>query len=392
MSSGAPLAWAAARTLISPAIARREQVGFAIGPEPREAGVGQAWLATGGGLGDGQGGRAATDLARAEVGQRRPAGPGGRVREAARDDGRSRSTTSMSDPPMYEATALIPIRASVLRRPASNADARPATASDGLSVSAPRVPASSAASSMASRGWTAVAPTARVMAIAWTSRMSTALTARSVRPRRPAEVSAVWTAPVARIDGIGRRSSDQAASVRTSSCGAAARRGHGLGGEPIQRPGQAVGARLRVPGRIERADGRRPAAGSHRVEQAVEVDHDRPRQPDRPGAARWAAEQRRPTAELDPEVHDDPFAFGVDGRVRDLGERLAEMVRHRPVEAAAARRRRVVAHAPQRLVAFERHRLDVEPGALGVESGEVAQDVVGGGAAGPTGATSTRSS
>ena len=70
---------------------------------------------------------------------------------------------------------------------------------------------------MASRGWTAVAPTARVMAIAWTSRMSTALTARSVRPRRPAAVSAVWTAPVARIDGIGRRSSDQAASVRTRS-------------------------------------------------------------------------------------------------------------------------------------------------------------------------------
>ena len=67
--------------------ARREQVGFAVGPEPGEAGVGQAWLATGGGLGDGQGGRAAADLARAEVGQRRPAGPGRRVREAARDDG-----------------------------------------------------------------------------------------------------------------------------------------------------------------------------------------------------------------------------------------------------------------------------------------------------------------
>ena len=41
--------------------------------------------------------------------------------------------------------------------------------------------------------------------------------------------------------------------------------------------------------------------------------------------------------------------------------------------AAAAGRRRVVAHAPQRLVAFERHRLDVEPGTLGVEPGEVAQ-------------------
>ena len=41
--------------------------------------------------------------------------------------------------------------------------------------------------------------------------------------------------------------------------------------------------------------------------------------------------------------------------------------------AAAAGRRRVVAHAPERLVALERHRPDVEAGALGVEAGEVAQ-------------------
>ena len=219
--------------------------------------------------------------------------------------------------------------------------------------------------------------------MAWTSRMSTALTARSVRPRRPAAVSAVWTAPVARIDGIGRRSSDQAASVRTRSWAPRRDAAHGLGRETVQRRGQAVGARLRIPGRIERADGRPAAAGSHRVEQPVEVDHDRPRQPDRPRAARWTAEERRPPAELDPKVHHDPFAFGIDGRVRHLGERLAEMVGDRPVEPAAAGRRRVVAHAPQRLVAFERHRLDVEPGTLGVESGEVAQDVVGRGARGP---------
>ena len=37
----------------------------------------------------------------------------------------SRSMTSMSAPPMYEATALMPIRARVLRRPASKADTRP---------------------------------------------------------------------------------------------------------------------------------------------------------------------------------------------------------------------------------------------------------------------------
>ena len=117
---------------------------------------------------------------------------------------------------MYDATALMPIRARVLRRPASNAATRPSTVSAGVIASAPRVPASSAASSIARRGWTAVAPTARTMAIAWTSRMSDALTATSVRPRRPASVRAVCTAPVARIEGTGSRSIDQAASLTTT--------------------------------------------------------------------------------------------------------------------------------------------------------------------------------
>ena len=362
---------------------RREQVGFAIGPEPREAWVGQARLATGARARGWPGAAARRRIWRAprSASVVRPGQAAAFGKQRATTD-RSRSTTSMSDPPMYEATALIPIRASVLRRPASNAAASPATASDGLTVSAPRVPASSAASSRASRGWTAVAPTARAMAMAWTSRMSTALTARSVRPRRPAAVSAVWTAPVARIDGIGRRSSDQAASVRTRSW---APRRDAVTASAASRSsarGKTVRARLRIPGRIERAHGRPAAAGSHRVEQPVEVDHDRPGQADRPWAARWTAEERRSPAELDPKVHHDPFAFGIDGRVRHLGERLAEMVGDRPVEPAATGRRRVVAHAPQRLVAFERHRLDVEPGTLGVKAGEIAQDMVGRGAGG----------
>ena len=95
------------------------------------------------------------------------------------------------------------------------------------------------------------------------------------------------------------------------------------------------------------------------------------------GRTREPAEQCRAAAQLDPQVHHDAFAFGVDGGVGDLGECLTQVVGDRPVEAAAAGRRRVVAHAPQRLVAFERHRLDVEPCAFGIEAGEVAQDVVG---------------
>ena len=149
------------------------------------------------------------------------------------------------------------------------------------------------------------------------------------------------------------------------------RRRTAVGGEPLEgglEAGRAVGRR---PRRVEPPDPL--AAVAQRVEQAVEVGDDRPVEAQRPRAARRAAEQRRPPAELDPQVHHDPLALGVDRRVRDLGERLAEVVGDRPVEAAAAGRRRVVAHAPERLVALERHRLDVEPGALGVEAGEVAQ-------------------
>ena len=58
-------------------------------------------------------------------------------------------------------------------------------AAAGLTASAPRVPASSAASSRASRGWAAVAPTARTIAIEWTSRMSAASTTMSVAAAQP---------------------------------------------------------------------------------------------------------------------------------------------------------------------------------------------------------------
>ena len=171
--------------------------------------------------------------------------------------------------------------------------------------------------------------------------------------------------PVDRPGGVG-----QDEEVR-----AAPRGGHGVAGQPIEGGLEASGPVRRIPGRVERPD--RGPTCPDRVEQPVQVDDDRALEAHGPRRARQPAEQRRPPAELDPEVHDDPLALRVDRRVRDLGERLAEVVGDRPVEAAATGRRRVVAHAPERLVALERHRLDVEPGALGVEAGEVAQDVVG---------------
>ena len=64
----------------------REQVRLAVGAEPGEPGVREPRLAARGGFGDRQRGVAPPDLPLGEVGQRRPAGPGGRGREAARDD------------------------------------------------------------------------------------------------------------------------------------------------------------------------------------------------------------------------------------------------------------------------------------------------------------------
>ena len=84
-------------------------------------------------------------------------------------------------------------------------------------------------------------------------------------------------------------------------------------------------------------------------------------------------EQRRPATEFHPEVHDDPLAFRIYRRIGDLRERLAEVVGDGPVEPGAAGRRGVVAHAPERLVGFERHGLDVETGAFGIEAREVTQ-------------------
>ena len=112
------------------------------------------------------------------------------------------------------------------------------------------------------------------------------------------------------------------------------------------------------------------------VEERGKARDDGPLEADRSRTARRAAEQRRSTPELDPHVHHDPLALRIDRRVGDLGECLAEVVGDRPVEPGASRSRRVVAHAPQRFVALERHRLDVESVSLRVQPGEIAHAVV----------------
>ena len=212
--------------------------------------------------------------------------------------------------------------------------------------------------------------------MAWTSRMSTALTAMSVRPRRPAAVERG-------VDGAGRqdrrdRAAGRSTTLRRSAPGASSRPGRR---RPHRRPADR-GRRRGPPGRpagSQVASSVRivPRPSATASSRPAQVDHDRSLEALGPRRPREPAEQCRAAAQLDPQVHHDALALGIDGGVGDLGECLAQVVGDRPVEAAAAGRRRVVAHAPQRLVAFEGHRLDVESRAFGVEAGEVAHDVVG---------------
>ena len=198
--------------------------------------------------------------------------------------------------------------------------------------------------------------------------MSAASTTRSVRPRRPASLSAASTAPAARIEGIGSRSNPKPRSLRTSSSArpraaptaSAARRSRA-----VESPaGPSIAGHVASSRRIGPPNARSRAGRSARNGRSRRIVREAGGRP---------AEQRRPPPELDPQVHDRPFPLGIDRRVRHLGERLAEMVGDRPVDPAETRRRRVVAHAPQRLVALESHRPDVEPGVLGVEAGEEPQ-------------------
>ncbi len=261
----------------------------------------------------------------------------------------------------------MPIRASVLRRPASNASMSRVTASSALSSSTPRDPASSAASSMARRGWTAPAPAAIAIAAAWTSRMSAASTSRSQRPRSPAAVSAAWTAPTASTDGMGSRSMVKVASEMTSrpmprradARARAARRSSAASRPESPAAPAQVASRRRV--RIGAAcSSPSRSATNGRSSRSVPA----------PRSAAGPGEDRCARPELDPAVDDRALALGIDGRVGDLCEGLAKVVGDRSVGSRQRRRRRVVAHAPERLVAVDDHGPDVEPEPLGVEPGQ----------------------
>ncbi len=312
----------------------------------------------------------------ARPGPRRSSGPARRQPSgsSARRPTRSRSTTSTSAPPTYDETALIPIRARVLRSPASKASVRRSMVSAGARSSAPRVPASSAASSSASHGCTAVAPDGD-------------------DHRHRVDVQ-----DVRRLDEQIR--SARAVRRRSTPCGPRRRRGSTGSAAARCRTRRRSGDRTSVPARAAAtaSDASRSSAasspavpsaagqsGSSRsrpdaaprgaTEQAVQIHHDRACQANGPWPARRPAKHRRPSTELHPQVHDGALALRVDRRIRDLRECLAQVIGHRAVEPASARGRRVVAHAPERLVRLERHRLDVQAGSFRVQAGEIARSV-----------------
>ena len=198
----------------------------------------------------------------------------------------------------------------------------------GVTSSAPRVPASSAASSMASHGTTALAPDASVIAAVWTSRTSAASTTMSVWPRRPASVSAAWTAPAASTEPTGSRPSRRPPrrSRMTSSTPRSRPRAR-LGRRALDREPRAPLAPARGPGRVEGPTPPSPADRRRRRDRprtSAEATAGRPRT----GTARRrvrpcggsGASSGAAAPQVDREVHDDALALGVDGRVGDLRE------------------------------------------------------------------------
>ena len=232
----------------------------------------------------------------------------------------------------------MPIRASVLRRPASKAARRLATAASGGQRPRRRaLPASSAASSTASHGTTAVAPAATAIA----SGVDVEDVGRVDDDVGPAAETGRPSAPCGPRrrrgrDGIGRRSTrhrpvgddeelDRPVATASTRVGREARRAR-------RRARRAVGRRAR-----SRRAGARGVARTAATSPSRSATTGDGRAGSVRGAAGMAAEQRRSPAELDPEVHHRPLALRVDRRVRDLGERLAEVVRDRPVDPRPGR-------------------------------------------------------
>ena len=117
------------------------------------------------------------------------------------------------------------------------------------------------------------------------------------------------------------------------------------------------------PGGVEH---RHPAHRAEQLRPALVVE-DRGVDDDRVGRVRRRCQEIRPATDSHGQRHDGALALRVDRRIRDLGKRLAQERRDATRPARQRRDRRVVAHAPDRLVRLGRHRPDDLLHDLGVQ-------------------------
>ncbi|MES2209617.1 MAG: hypothetical protein V4515_05460 [Chloroflexota bacterium] len=154
--------------------------------------------------------------------------------------------------------------------------------------------------------------------------------------------------------------------------GAASGGGHRFPGQSLERrfkAGRAIGGSPRCVELDEPA----PAQGPDCREDRTDVGDHGTIESHAAGTARHTAQQWGPSPDVDPQVHHQSLALGIDGWVGHLREGLLQVVRGASIDTCQTGRRRVVAHTPERFLPVDGHGPDIKAKALGVESGEEAQ-------------------
>ncbi len=149
-------------------------------------------------------------------------------------------------------------------------------------------------------------------------------------------------------------------------------RGTRLTGEPRQPEREPARAARDRPGRIQDRDSVR---GAEQLAPTVVVED---RRVDDDSGRLGRAKKVRLPPDRHGERHHGALALRVDRRVGHLGERLAQEGRDPARPPRERRDRRVVAHAPDRLVALGRHRSNQLLDDLGVEAHGNAEPIIAG--------------
>ena len=153
---------------------------------------------------------------------------------------------------------------------------------------------------------------------------------------------------------------------------APSRRRARLPGEPRHPEREPARPARDRPGRIQDRDA---VHGSEQLPPTIVVED---RRVDDHGPRLGVAEEVRLPPDRHGERHDRALALRVDRRIGHLGERLAQERRDAARPPRERRDRRVVAHAPDGLVALGRHRPDQLLDDLGVQAHGDAEPIVAG--------------